>query len=614
VTTTRVVAGPGRPGRTEQLGCLSLVAFMASMAAVLGLGPVLAGHVAYVVTGRPWPHTSGLPWATWHLWAHPGNPLRDWPSEGGRPGAWVVWAVSLLLIVAVFAVVIAAAIGVRAVRRPHRPSVEGMASAQQEHRGALTSAALREAAPSLRPTLTQSVKARDIRPEQLGSYLGISQGTGQKLYQKAETSAIVCGLTGSGKTTTTIIPSVLDWDGPQLISTTKVDIARATWHKAADTGGAVMFDLMNLTGGVFPALKWTPLEGCQDPDLADGRSRVLTDRGQSAGHDPNAEFRAEGRRVVRGLLHAAGLADATMSEALGWVFNPMDQTPETIIRGAGYRGYQLYADNLAAARRSPEKQREGAYMTVRGAFDEMAAPKVLRGIDHRPSQSFSIGNWLRQGQGTVYLLSHKVDMAGAEKVVSIMVADILREAREQAVASAGGRLDPLLNFWADEALNACQLSCWDSVLADSRGWGISAKMAIQSRALLRGRYGRESGDAIWSASGVRMMIGGGEGGTDTKELAEAFGDHEVSIHSVNTGGGSTIGSRREAVRTASTVRNLEPGKAIMLASQTPPIELALRPWWERDDAPQITTATKAYDQARLERRQLLPPTTLGARR
>ena len=135
-----------------------------------------------------------------------------------------------------------------------------------------------------------------------------------------------------------------------------------------------------------------------------------------------------------------------MSEALGWVFNPMDQTPETIIRGAGHRGYQLYADNLAAARRSPEKQREGAYMTVRGAFDEMAAPKVLRGIDHRPSQSFSIGDWLRQGQGTVYLLSHKVDMAGAEKVVSIMVADILREAREQAVASAGGRLDPLLNF------------------------------------------------------------------------------------------------------------------------------------------------------------------------
>jgi len=214
----------------------------------------------------------------------------------------------------------------------------------------------------------------------------------------------------------------------------------------------------------------------------------------------------------------------------------------------------------------------------------------------------------------VYLLSHKVDMAGAEKVVSIMVADILREAREQAVASAGGRLDPLLNFWADEALNACQLSAWDSVLADSRGWGISAKMAIQSRALLRGRYGRESGDAIWSASGVRMMIGGGEGGTDTKELAEAFGDHEVSTHSVNTGGGSTIGSRREAVRTASTVRNLEPGKAIMLASQTPPIELALRPWWERDDAPQITAATKAYDQARLDRRQLLPPTTLGARR
>jgi len=611
-TTTRVDAGPGRPNRSQQLGCAVLIGFLAAMAAVLGLGPVLAGHLAYVITGRPWPHTKGLPWGAWHLWAHPGTPLQDWPSPQGRPASWIMWTLEAGLLTAVLAAVLAGAIGVHHFVRPRRAGTGGMASAKQESR-ALTKQALHLKAPELRPTLVATTAPREIRTEQLGTWLGRSVGTGQEIYQNAETSAIVSGLTGSGKTTSVIVPSILDWEGPQLNSTTKVDIIRSTWQVAADRGGLAVFDLLNLTGGVFPSLKWTPLAGCGDPDVADSRSSVLMDRGATS-HDPNADFRAEGKRVVRALVHAAGLADATVSEMLAWVYHPLDQHPEQVIRRAGGRGYQLYADELAAVRRSPDKQREGAYLSVRGAMDGLSSPQVLRGIDIRPSQAFSIPAWLDSGFGSVYLISHKKMLAGAEKVVSIMVADVLETARRKAAASAGGRLDPLLNFWADEAVNACQLSDWDTVLADSRGWGISAKMAIQSRALLRGRYGRDPGEAIWSAAGSRLMVGGGEGGTDTKELAESFGEHEVATHSVNSGGGGSMGSRQQAVRTTANVRNLDPGRGILLATQMPPIELELRPWWDRADAAQITRATRDYDQARAERGHLAATAMPGAGR
>jgi len=174
-TTTRVDAGPGRPNRSQQLGCAVLIGFLAAMAAVLGLGPVLAGHLAYVITGRPWPHTKGLPWATWHLWAHPGTPLQDWPSPQGRPASWIMWTLEAGLLTAALAAVLAGAIGVHHFAGPRRAGTGGMASAKQESR-ALTKQALHLKAPELRPTLVATAP-REIRTEQLGTWLGRSTRT-----------------------------------------------------------------------------------------------------------------------------------------------------------------------------------------------------------------------------------------------------------------------------------------------------------------------------------------------------------------------------------------------------------------------------------------------------
>ena len=354
-----------------------------------------------------------------------------------------------------------------------------------------------------------------------------------------------------------VIPAVLDWDGRQVVSTTKTDILRCTWQVAADRGGLVVFDPLRLSGGVFPGLRWTPIQGCDDPNIAEARTKVLTER--AAGPDPHADFAADGRRVVRALLHAAGLADATVTELLGWVYNPLDQRPEQIIRGSS-RGYQLYAEELASVRKTPDRQREGSYLSVRSAFDGMSTPQVLDTIDSRPSGSFNAARWLSEGSDSLYLLTHNTMLAGATKIVSLIIADILDAARHLAAASTGARLDPPLPVIADESVNTCRLPDWETVLSDSRGWGISAHMVVQTRGLLRGAYGRDQGDAIWSAAGMRMMVGGGEGGADSKELAEAFGETEVATYSRDTGGSCrSLSSRRQATRTVADVRNTAPG-------------------------------------------------------
>lgn len=593
-------AHAGQPARADSrsvtagasTGSWVLLAGGTVLAVAMLTAPPLAGHLAYLVTGRGWPDAGSPAAAAVGMLVSPGDPTRGWPDVQGRPAAALVWALTAVLLTALVAVS-AAAVLLR--RRTHRPRPAGVATAAQESRS-MTAESLRARAGSLRPQLAATTHPRQMRPEQLGARLGQSVASGQDVWRAIETSSIVTGLSESGKTTSVVIPAVLDWNGRQVVSTTKTDILRCTWAASADRGGLSVFDPLRLSGGVFPQLCWTPIQGCADPNIAEARTKVLTER--AAGPDPHADFAADGRRVVRALLHAAGLADATVTELLGWVYNPLDQRPEQIIRGSS-RGYQLYAEELASVRKTPDRQREGSYLSVRSAFDGMSTPQVLQVIDTRPSQAFDAPRWLTDGTDSLYLLTHNTMLAGATKIVSLIVADILDAARYLAAASTGARLDPPLPIIADESVNTCRLPDWETVLSDSRGWGISAHMVVQTRSLLRGAYGRDQGEAIWSAAGMRMMVGGGEGGADSKELAEAFGDVEVATYSRDTSGTvHSLSSRRQATRTVADVRNTPPGRAIVLASQMPPVEIELTPWWRRPDAPQVRRAAADYDDAR----------------
>lgn len=577
----------------------------AALAGAIALGPLVAGHVAIWFSGNGWPRRveTSLLAETLGSWRDliESDGGTGWVMAPGRsmPGPWWMWLVTsvtwtMLAVGGVGAGLVAA--------RLHRGGGSkrlvraGLATAAEESEK-VTGAALVKRAGTLRPALARSTPVKQIRPAQLGNYLGRSVATRQGIWRPIESSTIVTGLTESGKTSAVIIPAVLDWDGRQLVSTTKTDILAATWTASMDRGGVRVFDPLGLTGRAFETLKYTPISGCDDPEIAENRTKVLTFRSAS-GPDPNADFRADGQRVVRALLHAAALADLPLSELLGWVYNPLDARPEQIIRGSG-RGHHLYAEELASVRRSPDKQREGSYLSVRAAFDGMSSPRALAAIDWRPSTAFHPARWLAQGSESLYLMTHRTQMPGATKVVTLMVSDVLEAARLHAVASVGSRMDPPVPIIADEALNTCRLPDWETVLSDSRGWGIPITMVAQSRAMIRSAYGRDEGEGIWEAAGTRIMVGGGAGGSDTRELAEAFGRHDVATLSTELhGSGGTVSQRREEVRTVADLRNLPPGRAIVLAAQTPPIEVALRPWWERSDAAAVEQSRTLYESRR----------------
>jgi hypothetical protein len=373
-----------------------MLAVLGVAGTVLLVAVLLGGKLAYLLTGRGWPDPGW--WAgVLGIFTDPGDPTVGWPAVDAHPPAGVVWILTLTLAVGGWAAV-AGGVVVMLSRRPR--SAPGMATAAQEQW--LTVPGLRDQAKAMRPQLAAQTHPRDLAPEQLGSYLGRSIVTEQPIHRPIEISSITCGLSGASKTMSVVVPAVLDWADRQVVSSTKADILRHTWQAAADRGGLRTFDPLGLSGGMFPSLRWTPIQGCDDPDMADARTAVLTDRGD--GPDPHADFAADGRRVVRALLHAAGLADCDLRTLLGWVYNPLDKRPEQLIRSCG--GHDQYADELAAVRATPDRQREGSYLSVRAAFDGMSTPRMLAILGHRPSESFDATHWTLHGRDSLYLLSH----------------------------------------------------------------------------------------------------------------------------------------------------------------------------------------------------------------
>ncbi|HOQ53705.1 MAG TPA: hypothetical protein PLF56_08845, partial [Micropruina sp.] len=130
-------AHAGQPARADSrsvtagasTGSWVLLAGGTVLAVAMLTAPPLAGHLAYLVTGRGWPDAGSPAAAAVGMLVSPGDPTRGWPDVQGRPAVALVWALTAVLLTALVAVS-AAAVLLR--RRTHRPRPAGVATAAQE--------------------------------------------------------------------------------------------------------------------------------------------------------------------------------------------------------------------------------------------------------------------------------------------------------------------------------------------------------------------------------------------------------------------------------------------------------------------------------------------------
>lgn len=432
------------------------------------------------------------------------------------------------------------------------------------------------------------------RIEEVSWTVGRSRGV--TVHVSTEESMVIQGAPRSGKGLYVIINAILDAPGAVVTTSTRADNLVVTM-KARATGGrpVTVFDPQGMSG-LPTTLRWSPVRGCEDPDIATRRALVITADTEFKGE--NVAWQKRAVIVLQCLLHAAALSGDGVRAFRRWSSSPVlaKEALEYLGRPEAALGWQ--ADLLGIIDDDP-RNTSNSWIGVSAAVAPLSSPKVLAALDpHGEAEQFDPKEFIRQ-RGTLYLIGTKSGAAAAGPYLSALIDDIDSAAREMAFVAAGGRLDPPLSLILDEIAN---LSPWPGlpvVLSDGGGIGISTIVVLQSLSQARSGWSIDEAATIWDAAIIKVIFGGGSDERDLRALAGLIGERSTTV---NTRSWSSQGRqdgeqiRESPVIPLHEIRRLPAGTAIMLGRRTRPILLDLTEWHKRKDAAQLGVAKEETER------------------
>jgi type IV secretion system protein VirD4 len=542
----------------------------------------LAGTLTAWTTGADQPDVDVA--AALGVLADPLDPATALDAPGLHP---IVYCLAVALLVAVL---VAAGWSVwRLVTDRSAPAdprrLAGTATTGDIARTASTKTLLKHAG-TLRPSLTEP------RPADVGYLLGTARG--RQVWATVEDSILLIGPPRSGKGLHVVINAICDAPGPVITTSTRPDNLTTTLRARERTGPVAVFDPQRLAAGLPAGLRWSPIRGCQTPLTAMIRATGLaSSTGLGAGGVDNGGFwEGKTRTAIQALLHAAALDDRDPATLYQWALNPTIAADAVRILQTSPDAATGWAESLDAMIQSDPRTRDSIWQGVSLAFSALADPRVLDAITPRPGEAFDPTSFLRDN-GTLYLLATGAGAGASAALVAAFIEDLVEVVRTLAAASPGARLDPPLLLALDEIGNLAPLPSLPTLMAEGGGTGITTLPVLQSMAQARVKWGNDAAGAIWDASIVKIILGGGSNSRDLQDLSALIGDRDEVTDSTSIdayGGRSSQRSlRRVPIMAPDTLRTLPFGTGLTLLRTAPPIITDLRAWTNRTDANTLIT-------------------------
>ena len=214
-------------------------------------------------------------------------------------------------------------------------------------------------------------------------------------------------------------------------------------------GPVLVFNPVGL-GGIASTVRFDPLTGCTDPVTAVERATDLLAASSRQGSGDGEFWDGQARRMLAALLHAAALGRRSMPDVLGWVARPTERAARdvpgllTALAGGGVRDG-----------RRPVHHHQRPHPLLHH-LDDHARAGVAQPSRRRSRRRPGAGVRCRRllgARATVFLLGGQE--AHAAPLVTALTGHIAREARRLAATAPGGRLDPPLGMFLDEAFLIC---------------------------------------------------------------------------------------------------------------------------------------------------------------
>ncbi|MHA7141854.1 type IV secretory system conjugative DNA transfer family protein [Arthrobacter sp. Sr33] len=425
--------------------------------------------------------------------------------------------------------------------------------------------------------------------------LGRSRGV--TIHVSTEESMVIQGAPRSGKGLYVVINAILDAPGAVVTTSTRADNLVVTMGARASDGRPVtVFDPQGMSG-LPSTLRWSPVRGCEDPDIATRRALVITADTEMKGE--NAAWQKRSLIILQCLLHAAALSGEGVRAFRRWSSSPVlaREALEVLSRPGAALGWQ--ADLMGILEDDP-RNTSNSWIGVSAAVAPLSSPKVLAALDPQDeSEEFDPKIFIRD-RGTLYLIGTRAGAAAAGPYLSALIDDIDNAAREMAFIAPGGRLDPPLSLILDEIANLAPWPGLPIALSDGGGIGISTLVVLQSLSQARTGWSIDEAATIWDSAIIKVIFGGGSDERDLRSLAGLLGERNLIL---NTRSWSAQGRqdgeqiRESPVLALHEIRRLPTGTALMLGRRTRPILLDMRQWHKRKDAAELSRSKLKLEQA-----------------
>lgn len=494
-------------------------------------------------------------------------------------------------------------------------SITQRATAFDARHGWATAAAIRTSAsvhqlmvqaPILRPRVAKP------RPTDVGYLLGTSKG--QPVWASVERSILVIGPPGSGKGLHIAINAILDAPGAVITTSTKPDNLKATLTQRATRGPVGAFDPQGMLGPHFEHLiAWDAVAGCEDPMRAATRAEALASNTGIGEASENRVWRGHAKTVIECVLHAAALQGLDIETAYRWMQTEHAlETPLEILERHP-DACLTWDDRLRGVAKNPDPRFVGSVMSVvASAISALALPTVRAALTPTAERPGVTAEQLLTEAGTLYCLGTDRGAAAAAGLVSALIEDVAYVARIMAARSPGGRVDPPVLFLLDECANVAPIPSLPALLADGRGQNLTVIPIFQALAQVRSRYGDEDASTVFSASQIKLILGGADNADDCRDLSALIGERDDwysttsrSAHAlaIDSNASTSTSLRKVPILPPDAIRSIPFGSAVMLLSQADPFPLRMRRWTARPDGDVIARQQQVLEDAILRTNQ-----------
>lgn len=430
----------------------------------------------------------------------------------------------------------------------------------------------------------------------IGLVVGVTVATAQKLYSTWEDMLMMIAGPRTGKSTSLVIPAVLDAPGGVLVTSNKRDVVDATRDVRAERGPVWVFDPQAIALEQ-PTWWWNPLSYVTDEVRAAKLAEHFASGSREPGAKTDAYFDPAGQDLLAGLLLAAALDGRPLTDVYTWLTRPTEEEPVDILRR---HGYTLTADQVRGVVTAPEKQRGGIYGTAQQMASCLTNRQVAAWVnpqgaaDLRPH--FDPASFVRDG-GTLYSLS-KEGRGTAGPLVTALTVAVVEAAEELAAGSAGGRLTVPLVGVLDEAANVCRWRELPNLYSHYGSRGIVLMTILQSWSQGVDVWGDSGMRKLWSASNVKVYGGGVSEDAFLESLSKLIGDYDRQASSVSTGRDHRTVSQqlhRERILDVADLAALPKGRAVVLSSGNRPTLVRTLPWMTGPYTDQVKNSLIAHD-------------------